>query len=120
MRGLLQLYAPRCPMTQLPDQYRVTTSRTNKSPPLVHLAIPIDVEVFVFYEYADKHDFTEYPLPLVPSVISPETAFKAVEDLSQYVEYKIDLCLPFAATADCSFILALYNNHKMEKEALEL
>ena len=100
-------------MTQLPDQYRVTEA--NRNPPLVHFAIPIDV--IVLYEYAEKHNFTEY-LPHVPNVISPATAFKAAEELSQYVEYEIDFSLPFAATADCGSILVLYNNFTMAEKML--
>ena len=52
------------PMAQLADKYRVTEA--NPSPPLVHFAIPIDVDVL--YEYADKHDLTEY-IPHLPDVI---------------------------------------------------
>ncbi|KAF8554132.1 hypothetical protein OG21DRAFT_1509276 [Imleria badia] len=100
-------------MAQLPDQYRVTAD--NPDPPLVHFAIPLDVDVL--YEYADKHNLTEY-LPRVRNVVSPESAFKATKLLSQVVEYELDFCWPFGPTADCGIILSLYDNFTMEEKML--
>ena len=100
-------------MAQLPDEYRVTAD--NPDPPLVHFAIPLDV--VVLYEYADKHNLSRY-LPYVPNVISPESAFMATELLSQEVQCELDLCWPFAATADCGIILGLYTNYTMEEKRL--
>ena len=113
MQELLRLYAPRSPMAQLADKYRVTEA--NPSPPLVHFAIPIDVDVL--YEYADKHDLTEYILHL-PNIISFDTPFVVTEHLSRHVQYELSLRFPFKYTADCGLILALYNNYTMEENML--
>ncbi|KAF8546049.1 hypothetical protein OG21DRAFT_1518378 [Imleria badia] len=100
-------------MAQLLDEYRVTAD--NPDPSLVHFAIPLDIDIL--YEYADKHNLTEY-LPRFPNVISPESAFKATELLSQVVECELDFRWPFGATADCGIILGLYTNYTMEEKML--
>ncbi|KAN0084010.1 hypothetical protein V8E55_007514 [Tylopilus felleus] len=105
--GHLRLWAPRCPMAQLPDQYRVT--KANPNPPLVHFAIPIDA--VVLYNYAAKH-----------KIVHPEERIldlgKAMEHLSEYAEYEIYVYWPFKATADCGLILVLYDNYTMKDKRL--
>ena len=107
MQELLQLWAPRCPMTQLPDQCRVT--KANPNPPLVHFPIPVD-EVDIF-KYAIKHKLI-YPDPRVPDIA------EAMKHLSQYAEYELDLSWPFEPTADCGLILILYDNYTMKDKML--
>ena len=73
---MLQRYASQCPMTQLPDRYRVTAANPS------HFAIP--VHIFDLYKYADKHDLIEY-IPRFPDVLSPVSAILATEGPSQEV-----------------------------------
>ena len=100
-------------MTQLPDKYRVT--KKNPDPPLVHFAIPIDVDVL--YQYANEYGLTEY-LPHLPNMISAKTPFVVTEHLSRYVDYELDLRFPFPYTAESGLILALYNNFNMKSKKL--
>ncbi|KAH0826802.1 hypothetical protein J3R83DRAFT_5225 [Lanmaoa asiatica] len=109
----IQLYAPRCPMAQLLDQYRVTA--VNSELPLVHFAIPIDITVL--YSYAEKHGLNEYSANL-PNIVSPVSVLVATEHLSEDVQYELDFGWPFELTADCDVILALYNNYTMEEKML--
>ncbi|KAF8554134.1 hypothetical protein OG21DRAFT_1497254 [Imleria badia] len=112
-KEMLQRYASRCPMTQLPDRYRVTVA--NPDPPLVHFAIP--VHIVDLYKYADKHDLIEY-IPRFPQVLSPVSALVATDRLSQEVEYELEFSWPFEHTADCGVILSLYDNYTIEEKML--
>ena len=111
---MLELYASRCPMTQLQDRYRV--SAANPDPPLVHLAIPVDI--FDLYKYAEKHNLIEF-IPHLPHVpISPVSALSATERLSEAVQYELEFGWPFGPTADCGIILSLYDNYTIEEKML--
>ncbi|KAF8551488.1 hypothetical protein OG21DRAFT_1512638 [Imleria badia] len=110
---LVKLFAPRRPMAQLPDQYRVTAA--NPEPSLIHFAIPIhDV---VLYQYAEKHNLNKY-YPCDPDVISPTTLLFATDRLSEEVQYELELSFPFDITADCDVVLSLYSNYTMEEKML--
>ena len=101
---MLQRYASRCPMTQLPDRYCVT--QANPDPPLIHFAIPI--HVFDLYKYADKHELIEY-YPKFPRIVSLVSVLVATERLSEAVQYELEFGWPFGPTADCGIILSLYD-----------
>lgn len=113
LQELIKLFAPRRPMAQLLDQYRVTTA--NPEPPLIHFAIPIDDAVL--YQYAEKHDLNKY-YPCDPDIVSPTTLLFATDQLSEQVQYELELNFPFDITADCDVILTLYSNYTMGEKML--
>lgn len=112
-KEMLQRYASRCPMTQLPDRYRVTAA--NPDPPLIHFAIP--VHIFDLYKYADKHGLIDY-YPNFPRVPSPVSAIVATDHLSQVVQYELEFGWPFEPTAECGIILSLYDNFTIQEKML--
>ena len=99
---LLKAYAPRCPMEQLRDEFRVTKS--NPSPPTVHYGIPL--EASDLREYAERRNR------------DPERFAREVPILSEKVNYPLGLCVPFGPTTDSQFILELYSNYTMGKKQL--
>ncbi|KAF8433898.1 hypothetical protein L210DRAFT_3649397 [Boletus edulis BED1] len=105
-KELLQRYAPRCPITQLPGRYRVTEA--NKDPPLLHFAIPVDI--FDLYRYAGRHNLIEYSEKF-PNLISPVSALVATQRLSEEVEYEVKFAWPFEATAD---------SHEDQEDVIEM
>ncbi len=101
---ILKAYAPRCPMEQLADEFRVTKS--NPNPPLLHYGIPLESSDLP--EYAERHGR------------EPARFMREVSILSEKVRYPLGLCVPFGPTTDCRFVLELYSNYTMRGNQLKV
>ncbi|KAG6371026.1 hypothetical protein JVT61DRAFT_10749 [Boletus reticuloceps] len=110
---LAQLYAPRSPMSQLPERYHVT--KENPEPPKLYFAFPHLNKAL--YKYAEEYDLTRY-IRCDPKVPSPATLFSVAGHLSKHVDYGLNVAFPFLNTADCTSIIVLYDNYTMNNKQL--